>query len=88
MINWALNSLEAPERTIQVLEEMLRACLINFGRHWDKFLPLCKFSYNNNYHSNFDPFEALYERGCRSPIRWFEVVDVKPLGGFSERCSR
>ncbi|WMV36715.1 hypothetical protein MTR67_030100 [Solanum verrucosum] len=27
------------------------------------------------------PFEALYGRGCRLPIRWFEAGDVKPLGG-------
>ena len=70
------------ERTIQVLEDMLRACVIDFGGHWDKFLPLCEFSYNNSYHSNIDmaPFEALYGRGCRSPIGWFEAGDVKPLG--------
>ncbi|WMV09683.1 hypothetical protein MTR67_003068 [Solanum verrucosum] len=70
------------ERTIQVLEDMLRACVIDFGGHSDKFLPLCEFSYNNSYHSNIDmvPFEALYGRGCRSPIGWFEDGDVKPLG--------
>ncbi|KAH0781418.1 hypothetical protein KY290_001016 [Solanum tuberosum] len=70
------------ERAIQALEDMLRACVIDFGRHWDKFLPFCQFSYNNSYHSYIDmaPFEALYGRGCRSPIGWFEVGDVKPLG--------
>ncbi|WMV24497.1 hypothetical protein MTR67_017882 [Solanum verrucosum] len=70
------------ERTIQVLEDMLRACLIDFGVHWDKLLPLYEFSYTNSCHSSIDmaPFEALYERGCRSPIRWFEAGDVKPLG--------
>ncbi|KAH0729667.1 hypothetical protein KY289_000855 [Solanum tuberosum] len=69
------------ERTIQVLEDMLRACVIDFGGHWDKFLPLCEFSYNNSYNSSIDmaPFEALYGRGCRSPIGWFEARDVKPL---------
>jgi len=69
------------ERTIQVLEDMLRACVIDFGGHWDKFLPLCEFSYNNSYHSSIDMalFEALYGRGCRSPIRWFEAGDVKLL---------
>ena len=60
------------ERTIQVLEDMLRACVIEFGGHWDKFLPLAEFSYNNSYHSSIDmaPFEALYGRRCRSPIGW------------------
>ncbi|KAH0746217.1 hypothetical protein KY285_007874 [Solanum tuberosum] len=49
-----------PERTIQVLENMLRAYVIDFGGNWDKFLPLCEFSYNNSYHSSIDmpPFEA------------------------------
>ncbi|KAH0709197.1 hypothetical protein KY284_010624 [Solanum tuberosum] len=58
------------------------ACVIDFGGHWDKFLPLCEFSYNNsNYSSiNMAPFEALYERRCRSPIGWFDAEDVKPFG--------
>ncbi|WMV33095.1 hypothetical protein MTR67_026480 [Solanum verrucosum] len=70
------------ERTIQVLEDMLRACVIDFGGHWDKFLQLCEFSYNNSYYSSIDmaPFEALYGRGCRSPIGLFEAGDVKSLG--------
>ena len=56
------------ERTIQVLEDILRAYVIYFGGYQDKFLPLCKFSYNNSYHSSIDmaPFEALYGRICRS----------------------
>jgi len=56
--------------------------VIDFGGHCDKFLPLCKFSYNNSYHSSIDmvSFEALYGRESRSPIEWFEVGDVKPLG--------
>ncbi|WMV33306.1 hypothetical protein MTR67_026691, partial [Solanum verrucosum] len=60
---------------------MLRACVIDSGGHWDKFLPLCEFSYNNSYQSSIDmtPFEALYGRGCRSPIGWFEAGDVKTL---------
>ncbi|WMV18915.1 hypothetical protein MTR67_012300, partial [Solanum verrucosum] len=59
-----------------------RACVIDFGEHWDKFLPLCEFSYNNSYHFsiNMTPFEALCGRGCRSPIEWFKAGDVKPLG--------
>ena len=59
------------ERTIQVLEDMLRACVIDFGGH----LPLAEFSYNNSYHSNIDmaPFEALYGRRSRSPIGLFDA---------------
>ncbi|WMV33264.1 hypothetical protein MTR67_026649 [Solanum verrucosum] len=72
---------EQSKRTIQVLEDMLRSCVIGFGGHWDKFLPLCEFSYNNSYRSSIDmaPFEAFYLRKCRAPIGWFEYRDVKPL---------
>ncbi|GJT87068.1 putative reverse transcriptase domain-containing protein [Tanacetum coccineum] len=63
------------ERTIQTLEDMLRACVLDFGKSWDKHLPLVEFSYNNNYHTSIKvaPFEALYRRKCRSPICWAEV---------------
>ncbi|GJU31741.1 putative reverse transcriptase domain-containing protein [Tanacetum coccineum] len=55
-------------RTIQTLEDMLRACVIDFGSGWDKHLPLAEFSYNNSYHASIKaaPFEALYGRKCRS----------------------
>nr|GEV43353.1 putative reverse transcriptase domain-containing protein [Tanacetum cinerariifolium] len=58
------------ERTIQTLEDMLRACVINFGKGWDRHLSLIEFSYNNSYHTSIKvaPFEALYGRKCRSPI--------------------
>ncbi|KAD5960562.1 hypothetical protein E3N88_12034 [Mikania micrantha] len=65
------------ERTIQILEDMLRACVIDFGSSWETHLPLAEFSYNNNYHTSIQaaPFEALYGRKCRSPIYWAEVGD-------------
>ncbi|GJX37097.1 putative reverse transcriptase domain-containing protein [Tanacetum coccineum] len=52
------------ERTIQTLEDMLRACVIDFGKGWDRHLPLIEFSYNNSYHTSIKaaPFEALYGR--------------------------
>ena len=70
------------ERTIQVLEDMLRECVIEFGGPWDSLLPLEEFSYNNSYHSSIDmaPFEALYGRRCRSPIGWFDAFEVRPWG--------
>ncbi|GJR63065.1 putative reverse transcriptase domain-containing protein [Tanacetum coccineum] len=70
------------ERTIQTLEDMLRACVIDFGKGWDKHLPLVKFSYNNSYHTSIKaaPFEALYDRKCRSPICWAEVGDAQLTG--------
>ena len=59
-----------PKQTIQVLEDMLRACVINFGARWDQHLPLAEVAYNNNYHSSIQMalFEELYGRRCRSPI--------------------
>nr|GEU79550.1 putative reverse transcriptase domain-containing protein [Tanacetum cinerariifolium] len=50
------------ERTIQTLEDMLRACVIDFGNSWDRHLPLVEFSYNNSYHASIKaaPFEAFY----------------------------
>ncbi|GKE97835.1 putative reverse transcriptase domain-containing protein [Tanacetum coccineum] len=70
------------ERTIQTLEDMLRACVIDFGKGWDKHLPLIEFYYNNSYHASIKaaPFEALYGRKCRSPICWVEVGDVQLTG--------
>ncbi|GJZ14451.1 putative reverse transcriptase domain-containing protein [Tanacetum coccineum] len=70
------------ERTIQTLEDMLRACVLDFEGSWDVHLPLVKFSYNNSYHSNVRcaPFEALYGRKCRSPIMWAEVGEGQLIG--------
>nr|GEZ86792.1 putative reverse transcriptase domain-containing protein [Tanacetum cinerariifolium] len=70
------------ERTIQTLEDMLRACVLEFGKGWDKHLPLVEFSYNNSYHTSIKaaPFEALYGRKCRSPICWAEVGDRQLTG--------
>ncbi|GJR41677.1 putative reverse transcriptase domain-containing protein [Tanacetum coccineum] len=68
------------ERMIQTLEDMLRACVIDFGSGWDKHLPLAEFSYNNSYHASIKaaPFEDLYERKCRS-LKSYADVRRKPL---------
>ncbi|GJZ68971.1 putative reverse transcriptase domain-containing protein [Tanacetum coccineum] len=70
------------ERTIQTLEYMLKACVLDFGGSWDVHLPLVEFSYNNSYHSSVRcaPFKALYDRKCRSPILWEEVREGKLIG--------
>ncbi|GJV55291.1 putative reverse transcriptase domain-containing protein, partial [Tanacetum coccineum] len=67
------------ERTIQTLEDMLRACAIDFGKGWVNHLPLVEFSYNNSYHASIKAtlFEALYGRKCRSPVYWAEVEEVQ-----------
>ncbi|GJR14872.1 reverse transcriptase domain-containing protein [Tanacetum coccineum] len=70
------------ERMIQTLEDMLRACVIDFGGNWDVHLPLAEFSYNNSYHSSIRcaPFEALYGRKCRSPVLWAEIGKSSLIG--------
>ncbi|GJT81284.1 putative reverse transcriptase domain-containing protein [Tanacetum coccineum] len=67
------------ERTIQTLEDMLRAFVTEFGNGWVKHLPLVEFSYNNSYHTSIKatPFEALYGRKCRSPVCWAKVAEVQ-----------
>ncbi|GJS85801.1 putative reverse transcriptase domain-containing protein [Tanacetum coccineum] len=69
------------ERTIQTLEDMLRACVINFGKGCVNHLPLVKFSYNNSYHASIKaaPFEALYGRKCHSPVCWTKVGEAQIL---------
>ncbi|GKC52488.1 putative reverse transcriptase domain-containing protein [Tanacetum coccineum] len=70
------------ERIIQTLEDMLRACVIDFGGSWDVHLPLAEFSYNKNYHTSIRcaPFEALYGRKCRSPMLWAEIGEGSLIG--------
>ncbi|GJV10137.1 putative reverse transcriptase domain-containing protein [Tanacetum coccineum] len=67
------------ERTIQTLEDKLRACVIDFGKGWVKHLPLAEFSYNNNYHASIKaaPYEALYGQKCRSPVCWAKVGEAQ-----------
>ncbi|GJS76356.1 putative reverse transcriptase domain-containing protein [Tanacetum coccineum] len=70
------------KRTIQTLEDMLRACVINFGKGWVKHLPLAEFSYNNSYHASIKaaPYKALYGQKCRSPVCWAEVGKAQLTG--------
>ncbi|KAL4347471.1 hypothetical protein GQ457_17G009230 [Hibiscus cannabinus] len=70
------------KRVIQILEDMLRACVIDFGRNWEKSIPLVEFAYNNSYQTSIQMalFEALYGRRCRTPICWSELGENKVLG--------
>ena len=63
------------EWTIQILEDMLRACVLDLKGSWEEHLPLVEFTYNNSYQASIPmaPYEALYGRPFRSPIRWTEV---------------
>jgi hypothetical protein len=70
------------ERVNQILEDMLRACVIQYGKSWDHCLPLAEFSYNNSFQSSLQmaPFEALYGRRCRTPLSWSQVGERKIFG--------
>ncbi|WVZ93936.1 hypothetical protein U9M48_039885 [Paspalum notatum var. saurae] len=70
------------ERTNQILEDMLRACAIQYGTSWDKSLPYAEFSYNNSYQASLkkSPFEALYGRRCRTPLFWNQIGEKKVFG--------
>ncbi|XP_069155651.1 uncharacterized protein [Solanum lycopersicum] len=70
------------ERTFHTLEDMVRACAIDFKGSWDDHLPLIEFSYNNSYRSSIaiSPFEALYGMRCRSLVGSYEVRDSSILG--------
>ena len=63
------------ESTIQTLEDMLRACVLDFKGFWVKYLPLVEFAYNNSFQASIGmaPYEALYGKKCRTPICWDEV---------------
>ena len=65
------------ERMIQILEDLLRACCLDWGGSWDQYLALAEFAYNNSYQASIGmpPFEALYKKPCRSPLCWEEPGD-------------
>jgi transposase InsO family protein len=70
------------KRVNQILEDMLRACALHYGRSWDKSLPYVEFSYNNSYQESLmmAPFEMLYGRRCRTPLFWNEIGERKDFG--------
>jgi hypothetical protein len=70
------------ERINQILEDMLRACALQYDKHWDKYLPLAEFSYNNSYQTSLKmaPFEALYGRRYRTPLSWSQTGERKIFG--------
>ena len=70
------------ERTIQSLEDLLRACVIEQKRSWESFLSLIEFTYNNSFHSTIGmaPYKALYGKRCRTPLCWLEPRENLTLG--------
>ena len=70
------------ERTIQILEDMLRACTFEFKGSWKEYLYHIEFAYNNSYQSTIGmaPYEMLYGRKCRSPLHWDEIGERRLAG--------
>ena len=70
------------ERLIQVLEDMLRGCVMEFSGSWDRYIPLMEFAYNNSFQSSIGmtPYEALYGRKCRTPMCWTDLNEHKLIG--------
>ena len=70
------------ERVIQVLEDMLWGCVLDFMGSWDRYISLMEFSYNNSYQSRIGmaPYEALYGRKCRTPVCWIKLNEHKEIG--------
>ena len=70
------------KRVIQILEDMLRSCVIDYEGSWDQHIPLVEFMYNNSFQSSIGmtPYEALYGRKCRTPLCWTELSEKKVIG--------
>jgi transposase InsO family protein len=70
------------ERINQILEDMLRACVLQYNKNWDKCLSLAEFFCNNSYQTSLRmaPFEALYGRRCRTPLSWSQTGKRKIFG--------
>jgi hypothetical protein len=70
------------ERVNQILENMLRACVLYYGTKWEDCLPFAEFSYNNSYQASLQmaPFEALYGRKCRTPLNWSKTGESQIFG--------
>jgi hypothetical protein len=70
------------ERVNQILEDMLRACVLTYGTSWEESLPYAEFAYNNSYQASLQmaPFEALYGRRCHTPLNWSETGDSRIFG--------
>ncbi|WVZ52964.1 hypothetical protein U9M48_003962, partial [Paspalum notatum var. saurae] len=70
------------ERVNQLLEDLLRACVLTYGPNWEDSLPFAEFSYNNSYQASIgmSPFQALYGRQCRTPLMWEEAGERQFFG--------
>ncbi|GJY83187.1 putative reverse transcriptase domain-containing protein [Tanacetum coccineum] len=70
------------ERTIQTLEDMLRACVIDFGGSWDVHLPLADFSYNNSYHTCLSATRAFGSGYMHQGVRLVLLMAARAAFGW------
>jgi hypothetical protein len=70
------------KRVNQILEDILRACVLSYGTKWEDCLSFAEFSYNNSYQASLQmaPFEALYGHKCRTPLNWSETGEIQVFG--------
>jgi hypothetical protein len=70
------------ERTNQILEDMLRACALKYGKSWDRSLPYAEFLYNISYQASIEmaPYEALYGRQCKTSLFWSQTGESQVFG--------
>src|SRR3954466_12751413 len=78
------------ERVIQILEDMLRCCVLDSGSSWESYLRYVEFVYNNSFQASIGmaPYEALYGRPCRSPLCWVEVGESTIVRQLTDRDTR
>ena len=65
-----------------MLDDMLRGCVLDFPISWDNYIPLMEFVYNNSYQTSIGmaPYEALYDRKCRTLVCWTDLNEHKVIG--------
>ena len=69
-------------RLVQVLKDMLRGCVMEFLKSWDRYIPLMEFAYNNSYQASIGmaSYETLYGQRCRTLVCWTELNEHKLIG--------
>jgi len=70
------------ERVIQVLEDLLRAYVLEIGGNWEEYIALLEFTCNNSHQAimRMAPYKALNGRRCKTPLCWEEIKDMKLYG--------
>ena len=68
--------------TNQIVEDMLQMYVRTKPTKWKEYLYLVEFAYNNGYQTStkMSPFEALYDKKCKTLISWDNPVDRIMMG--------